>query len=60
MWDEMSYYWLDNQRTMQERLRDEMEPECEDFPVGFFRDIVHKAKYWLDVDEENTIKAKGD
>ncbi len=56
MWEEMSYYH-GNYRTMQERLRDEFEPEDE--IAEFFQDITYTVGYWLD-EEDTVIKAKGD
>lgn len=55
MWEEMSYYH-GNYRTMQERLRDEFEPEDE--IAEFFQDITYTVGYWLG--EDTVIKVKGD
>ncbi len=57
MWEEMSYYHVGNYRTMQERLRNEFEPEDE--IAEFFQDITYTVGYWLD-EEDTVIKAKGD
>jgi hypothetical protein len=59
MWEEMSYYRLDNNRTMQERLRDEAEPETG--LAEFFQDITYTLGYWLGVDSTvDIVETKGD